>query len=70
MLEVFAAVGRRTGVNPYRVELGPMDEDWPDTVAVAGTWVQGEMSEVRRFLTALRASAPAAFAVAPWQPMG
>jgi hypothetical protein len=69
-LEVLAAAGRRTGVNPYRVELGPMDGDWPDTVAVAGTWVQGEMSEVRRFLTALRESAPAGFAVASWQPMG
>mgnify|MGYP001567227822 CR=1 FL=1 len=68
--EVLCAAGRRTGVKPYRVELGPMDEDWPDAVAVAGTWVQGEASEVRRFLTALRTAAPAAFAVAPWQPMG
>lgn len=68
--EVLAAAGRRTGVNPYRVELGPMDDDWPDTVAVVGTWVQGEASEVRRFLTSIRSAAAAAFAVAPWQPMG
>lgn len=65
---LLGAAGRRTGIEPYRVEVGPFD-DW-DMVAVGGTWVQGDAAEVRRFCEALRAMAPAGFAVATWQAMG
>ena len=63
------AAGRRTGVEPYRVEVGPFEGEWEAFVVGAGTWVQGERGEVVRFLKALRADA-APFAVATWQPMG
>lgn len=65
---LLGAAGRRTGVEPYRVEVGPFD-DW-DLVAVGGTWVQGDAAEVRRFLEALGGVVTAGFAVATWQAMG
>ena len=69
-LEVLAKAGRRTGIAPYRVEVGPFTEGWDDLVAVGGTWVQGPASEVSRFLEAWAASAPAPIVTAPWQPIG
>lgn len=69
VLATLAAAGRRTGVDPYRVEAGPFDDGWQTFVVAAGTWIQGERDEVVRFLRALRADA-APFAVAVWQPMG
>ena len=69
VLATLANAGRRTGVNPYRVEAGPFDDGWQAFVVAAGTWIQGERGEVLRFLNALRADA-APFAVAVWQPMG
>ena len=69
VLATLAAAGRRTGVEPYRVEAGPFDDGWQTFVVAAGTWIQGERDEVLRFLRALRADA-APFAVAVWQPMG
>ena len=69
VLATLANAGRRTGVNPYRVEAGPFDDGWQAFVVAAGTWIQGERGEVLRFLRALRSDA-APFAVAVWQPMG
>ncbi len=69
VLATLANTGRRTGVEPYRVEAGPFDDGWQTFVVAAGTWIQGERDEVVRFLRALRADA-APFAVAVWQPMG
>ena len=69
VLATLANAGRRTGVEPYRVEAGPFDDGWQTFVVAAGTWIQGERDEVVRFLRALRANA-APFAVAVWQPMG
>jgi hypothetical protein len=65
-LTVLGNAGRRTGVDAYRVEVGPLND--LDLVAEGGVWVQGDREEVDRYLTALRAVA--VFAVAPWQPMG
>lgn len=69
-LEVLGAAGRRTGVAPYRVEVGPFGDGWEDLVAVGGTWVQGGAPEVARFCAALLKASDAPLAVAPWQPMG
>ncbi len=69
VLAVLGAAGRRTGVAPYRVEVGPFGDDWETFVVEAGTWIQGEQDEVIRFLRALKAEG-APFAVAVWQPMG
>lgn len=38
---------------PYFVQVGPIDGDWPMITSVAGSWIRGDQSEVRRLRDAL-----------------
>lgn len=67
--ETLAKAGRRSGVAPYRVSVGPFADGWSDLVASGGTWVQGPVAEVERFFKAWAALATDDIVTATWQPM-
>lgn len=57
------------GDGVYDVEVGPLDNDWPELVLVAGTWITGVAEDVRRFVDAwTTASTSPPPALARWVP--
>ena len=55
----------------HAVEIGPLDEGWPDLVAAAGWWLRGPGRAVTGFLGALRpVMSQRGLEAAPWQEVG